>query len=63
MRRGYPVTFIETKFNTQYWFPNFAELEPKAQFVHLVNAEHNHRIYQFRKYQFAEKQARNATAV
>lgn len=48
-RKGYEVGHIDTKFNTQWWFPDFAEREPDAYFVHLANCPHNERIYRFRK--------------
>lgn len=54
-RKGYPITYIDTEYNTQYWMTTFASLEPTAKFVHLANAEHSHRIYQFTKYQWEER--------
>ncbi len=45
-----PTTFIDTKFNTQWWFPKFKELEPVAEFIHLANCPHDERIYRLKKY-------------
>jgi hypothetical protein len=56
-RKGYPLTLLDIQYNTQYWMPRFKSLEPAAKFVHLANAEHSHRIYQFRKYQWSERNA------
>lgn len=46
----YPVALLGTEYNTQWWFPNFTQLEPTAHFVHLADCPHEERIYRFRKY-------------
>lgn len=54
-RLGIEVGHLPTKYNTQWWMPRFAELEPDAEFVHLANCPHEERIYRFKKYQHAER--------
>jgi rRNA maturation protein Nop10 len=51
---GYPITYLDTKHNTQFWFPDFKEREPDAQIIHLANCPHEDRIYRLKKYAWGD---------
>lgn len=60
-RFGFSLGLLNIEYNTQYWMPQFKELEPKANFVHLANCPHDERIYRLRKYQWEKRSGIKAT--
>lgn len=56
-RMAPPMTWLDDRYNCQWWFKDFKEQEPSAHFVHLADCPHEERIYRFRKYRFAQRSA------
>jgi hypothetical protein len=47
--KSIPVGHLPTELNTQWWFPDFEEREPSAEFVHLAACPHKERMERFRE--------------
>ena len=43
-RLGYPIQRLHRRWNTQWYWQDFARLAPIAHFVHLANATHRERL-------------------
>jgi hypothetical protein len=49
-----PVTYLDPKYNTQWWFSDFKELESQAHILHLAACQHEERLYRMQKYQMED---------
>lgn len=60
VRSGHEQRDLDSRFNWQWYFPEFAEKEHEAYFVHLAACPHEERIYRLRKLAYESRKKANA---